>query len=148
MISIIQKVKKSSVKVDGKMISQINNGYNILVGIFEEDTLEDVEKTVKKLVNLRIILDENKKMNKSIKDTKEQILLISQFTLCANLKGGRRPSFIKAMEPKKAKIIYEKMVELIRQENIEVQMGSFGDYMEVEIVNDGPTTIILDSKKI
>lgn len=146
MISVIQRVTQASVTVDNQKISQISKGYLILVGIFEDDTMEDVEKSVKKIATIRIMSDDDDKMNKSLLDVGGQILLVSQFTLCGDITGGRRPSFIKAKKPEEAKIMYERMVHLLEQEGINVQTGQFGTYMYVQIHNDGPVTIIVDSK--
>ena len=115
--------------------------------IFErltEDTEEKIEKLTKKIVNLIIFIDENDKMNLSIKDVKGEILLISQFTLCADTRKGNRPSFVSAKNPKDANKIYEKIIESIRNENIIVEKGIFGADMKVELLNDGPVTILLD----
>ena len=134
--------------VDNKIIGQINRGLNILLGIGQEDEMSIVPKFVEKIVNLRIFADEIGKMNKSILDIKGEILLISQFTLYADVSGGRRPSFTKAASPEKAKAIYEQVIELIRGYGLKVETGEFGGYMAVDILNDGPTTIILDSADI
>jgi D-tyrosyl-tRNA(Tyr) deacylase len=148
MIAVIQQVKKGSVKIGDKVFSQINFGYVILLGIFEEDMEKDAIKLTEKISNLRIMSDEQSKMNKSIMGTKGEILLVSQFTLCADVTGGRRPSFIKAKKPDEAKKLYELFVQELKEKNIPVKTGKFGKYMTVEIVNDGPVTIIVDSKKI
>ena len=116
----------------------------IFLGIYEEDTEEKIEKLTKKIVNLRIFNDENDKMNLSIKDVKGEILLISQFTLCADTRKGNRPSFVSAKNPKDANVIYEKTIESIRNEGIIVEKGIFGADMKVELLNDGPVTILLD----
>lgn len=142
---VIQRVTKGSVDVKGTRVSSIGKGYVILLGIFQEDTAHDVEKVVQKLVNLRIMSDEAGKMNRSIKDIKGEILLVSQFTLCADMTYGRRPSFVKAMDPDGARKLYELMKESLEKEGISVQTGNFGEYMTVTIENDGPVTIIMDS---
>ncbi len=146
MIAIIQRVKKGSVKIEDKIFSQINHGYVILLGIFEDDNEIDLVKLTEKITNLRIMSDEEGKMNKSIIKTKGEILLVSQFTLCADVSGGRRPSFIKAKKPDEAKKLYDFFVQKLQEKNIPVKTGRFGEYMEVQIVNDGPVTIIVDSK--
>ncbi|MEK7164546.1 MAG: D-aminoacyl-tRNA deacylase [Patescibacteria group bacterium] len=148
MKAILQRVTSSKVSVDNKIIGQINRGLNILLGIGQEDEMSIVPKFVEKIVNLRIFADEIGKMNKSILDIKGEILLISQFTLYADVSGGRRPSFTKAASPEKAKAIYEQVIELIRGYGLKVETGEFGGYMAVDILNDGPTTIILDSADI
>ena len=144
MRALIQRVTSASVKVDGEIVGKIGKGFLIFLGIYEEDTEEKIEKLTKKIVNLRIFNDENDKMNLSIKDIKGEILLISQFTLCADARKGNRPSFIMAKEPNDANVIYEKTIESIRNEGIIVEKGIFGADMKVELLNDGPVTILLD----
>lgn len=148
MLALIQRVSKGRVVVNGDTYSEIGYGYVILLGIFDEDTKNDVTKLVDKIINLRIMSDEEKKMNRSIVDIKGEILIVSQFTLCADVTGGRRPSFIKAKNPDEAKKLYELMVKRFKEKNIPVKTGKFGEYMEVQIVNDGPITIIIDSNNI
>ena len=144
MRALIQRVTSANVKVEGKIVGKIGKGFLIFLGIYEEDTEENIEKLTKKIVNLRIFNDENDKMNLSIKDVKGEILLISQFTLCANTRKGNRPSFISAKNSHDAKKIYEKTIESIKNENIVVEKGIFGADMKVELLNDGPVTILLD----
>ena len=144
MRTLIQRVTSASVKVDGKIVGKIGKGFLIFLGVYEEDTEEKIEKLTKKIVNLRIFNDENDKMNLSIKDVKGEILLISQFTLCADTRKGNRPSFVSAKNPKDANMIYEKTIENIKNENIVVEKGIFGADMKVELLNDGPVTILLD----
>ena len=141
MRALIQRVTSASVKVDGKIVGKIGKGFLVFLGIYEEDTEEKIEKLTKKIVNLRIFNDENDKMNLSIKDVKGEILLISQFTLCADTRKGNRPSFVSAKNPKDANMIYEKTIENIKNENIVVEKGIFGADMKVELLNDGPVTI-------
>ena len=147
MISLIQRVTKGSVSIQDKEISLIRLGYVVLVGIFKGDTDSDVTQSVEKITNMRIMADEHYKMNKSILETGGEILLVSQFTLCADHTYGRRSSFIKAMEPDAAKRLFDLYTEKLRETGISVQTGSFGEYMNVEIYNDGPVTIIFDTKK-
>lgn len=142
---VVQRSKYSSVTVDGKIVGQIDNGLVLLVGITKEDTLEDLEYMAKKVLNLRIFDDSNGIMNKSILDNGGSILSISQFTLCANTKKGNRPSYIDAMEPVMAKKYYLKFNEMLR-ESVDVFEGIFQADMLVNINNDGPITIILESK--
>lgn len=142
---VVQRSKYSSVMVDGKIVGQIDNGLVLLVGITKEDTLEDLEYMAKKVLNLRIFDDSNGVMNKSILDNGGSILSISQFTLCANTKKGNRPSYIDAMEPVMAKKYYLKFNEMLR-ESVDVAEGIFQADMLVNINNDGPITIILESK--
>ena len=144
MRALIQRVTSASVKVDEKIVGKIGKGFLIFLGVYEEDTEEKIEKLTKKIVNLRIFNDENDKMNLSIKDVKGKILLISQFTLCADTRKGNRPSFVSAKNPKDANMIYEKTIENIKNENIVVEKGIFGADMKVELLNDGPVTILLD----
>lgn len=144
MRALIQRVTSASVKVDGKIVGKIGKGFLVFLGIYEEDTEEKIEKLTKKIVNLRIFNDENDKMNLSIKDVKGEILLISQFTLYADTRKGNRPSFVSAKNPKDANMIYEKTIENIKNENIVVEKGIFGADMKVELLNDGPVTILLD----
>ena len=144
MRALIQRVTSASVKVDGEIVGKIGKGFLIFLGVYEEDTEEKIEKLTKKIVNLRIFNDENDKMNLSIKDVKGEILLISQFTLCADTRKGNRPSFISAKNPYEANKIYEKTIESIRNEGIIVEKGIFGADMKVELLNDGPVTILLD----
>ena len=142
---VVQRSKYSSVTVDGKIVGQIDNGLVLLVGITKEDTLEYLEYMARKVLNLRIFDDNNGVMNKSILDNGGSILSISQFTLCANTKKGNRPSYIDAMEPVLAKKYYLMFNEMLRK-NIFVAEGIFQADMLVNINNDGPITIILESK--
>lgn len=142
---VIQRVKKSSVKVDNKLINEIDNGFCILVGFTYDDTIDDIKYMVNKIINLRVFDDENKVMNKSILETNGKILSISQFTLYADTKKGNRPSYIKALKSEEAIKLYNKFNEVLN-ENIEVKTGIFGANMQVEIQNDGPITIVIDSK--
>ena len=144
MRALIQRVTSASVKVDEKIVGKIGKGFLIFLGVYEEDTEEKIEKLTKKIVNLRIFNDENDKMNLSIKEVKGEILLISQFTLCADTRKGNRPSFVSAKNPKDANVIYEKTIESIRSEGIIVEKGIFVADMKVELLNDGPVTILLD----
>lgn len=148
MIALIQRVSKGAVLIQDEPYSTIGKGYVILLGIFEDDNAEDIEKLVGKIPNLRIMSDKDGKINLSILEAKGEILLVSQFTLTADLSGGRRPSFIKAMEPEKAEELYKLFVKKLQDNSLSVKTGKFGEYMEVQISNDGPVTIIVDSKKI
>lgn len=145
MKALVQRVKNSKVIVDGKSVGSIDKGFNVLLGIHNDDTFEDVLYLVKKIINLRIFDDENGVMNRSILDVGGSILSISQFTLQANTKKGNRPSYIDAMNGVEAKILYESFNNELSK-SVNVQTGVFGADMEVTIVNDGPVTIILDSK--
>ncbi len=145
---VIQKVINSSVEVDGKIVGKINKGFNILVGIHKNDTKEIADKMVKKTINLRIFEDDNGKMNLNIKDVSGEILVISQFTLLANMARGNRPSFIEAGIPEMSNEIYEYIVSEFKKNIAIVENGIFGADMKVNILNDGPVTIVLDSNNI
>lgn len=145
MIAIVQRVRNSRVQVDNKTVGEIKKGLNVLLGIKNTDSQKDVQYLAKKISDLRIFEDENGKMNLSIKDISGQMLIISQFTLLANTKKGNRPSFIDAAEPKKAQQLYEEFIKNINLHGIFTQHGIFGADMLVEIYNDGPVSIILDS---
>ena len=145
MRCVIQKVNKSSVTVDGKVISEIGRGLNVLVGFTDTDTEEDIKYCVRKIVNLRVYEDENDVMNRSVIDEKGEILSISQFTLYGDTRKGNRPSYIRALGGDKALPMYERFNELLNQE-VSTKGGVFGADMKVEILNDGPTTIIIDTE--
>lgn len=147
MIAVIQRVSESSVKIDGKIKAQIGLGLMILLGIEEADGPEDIEWLSKKIVNLRIFPDENEVMNRSLLDVNGDILLISQFTLHASTKKGNRPSYIKAAKPDVAIPIYEKMISSLEAElGKSIGTGEFGADMKVSLINDGPVTIVMDTK--
>ena len=143
---VIQRVSRASVTVRGSVIGQIGQGYLVLVGVGREDTKEDADRLVRKMIGLRIFSDENGKINKSLKDVDCQLLLISQFTLYADCRHGNRPGFTDAGDPEKAKELYEYMIDSCRREIPVVEQGEFGADMKVELVNDGPFTILLDSE--
>lgn len=145
MRCVIQKVNKSKVTVDGIVVSEIGRGLNVLVGFTETDTLEDIKYCVRKITNLRVFEDENDVMNKSVIDEKGEILSISQFTLYGDTRKGNRPSYIRALGGEKAKPMYEKFNELLN-EIVPTKSGVFGADMKVQILNDGPTTIIIDTE--
>lgn len=147
MRAVIQRVKRASVTVDGTITGQIGKGLMILFGAEDGDTSDDLEYVVKKCVNLRIFSDENDKMNLSVLDVDGSILAVSQFTLLAQIKHGNRPGFTMAMEPKKANEMYEKFCQMCEEATQKkVERGIFGADMQVEILNDGPVTIIVDSR--
>lgn len=147
MIVVIQRASEASVKIDGIVKAEIGTGLMILLGIEEADTDEDITWLSKKIVNLRIFPDENEVMNKSLLDTGGEILLISQFTLHASTKKGNRPSYIKAAKPDIAIPMYEKMIVALESElGKAIGTGEFGADMKVALVNDGPVTIVIDSK--
>lgn len=147
MKAVIQRVTEASVKVDGEIVGSCQNGYMILLGAAEGDTLEDVDILARKVANLRVFCDEDDKMNKSILDIDGEVLAISQFTLCADVKKGNRPSFIKALEPVKAEEYYNIFCEKLLENGIKkVSKGIFGADMKVSLVNDGPVTILYDTE--
>lgn len=144
---VIQRVSEASVEIEQKIVAQINQGLLVLVGIEEEDTSEDSNWLVSKIVNLRIFADENEVMNLSVKDINGEIIVVSQFTLHALTKKGNRPSYIKAAKPDIAIPMYEKFVQQLETElGKKIQTGQFGADMKVALVNDGPVTISIDSK--
>ena len=145
---VIQRVSKASVEIEGKVNGKIDEGFMLLVGITNDDNKEVVEKMADKLINLRIFEDENEKLNLSLMDVKGEILSISQFTLYANCKKGRRPSFVKAGNPQKAEEMYEEFIRVCKEKVPKVEHGVFGADMKVELLNDGPFTIVLDSKEL
>ncbi len=146
MRALIQRVSKASVSVDGKIYSEISKGLLIFLGIEEADTKEDAMFLVKKISMMRIFSDSEGKMNLSLKDISGEVLVVSQFTLHASVKKGNRPSFIRAAKPALASELYEQTIELFKAEDLEVKSGIFGADMKVELINDGPVTIWIDSK--
>ena len=147
MIAVIQRVTSSSVVINGHIEGQIKDGFMVLLGVCLADTNEDVEWLSKKILGLRIFGDDEGKMNKDLKDIDGNILLISQFTLHASTKKGNRPSFIDAARPEQAIPLYEKMIELLSEGlGKRIETGIFGADMKVSLINDGPVTIIIDSK--
>lgn len=145
---VVQRVTESNVKVDNKIVGKIDNGFMVLVGISNDDNEQIIDKMIDKLINLRVFEDENEKMNLSLLDIEGSILSISQFTLYADCKKGRRPSFVDAAKPSLAKPLYEYFNEKIEEKGIKVEKGIFGAMMDVMLINDGPVTIILDSDEI
>ncbi|WP_019228149.1 D-aminoacyl-tRNA deacylase [Sedimentibacter sp. B4] len=147
MRGVVQRVKRAKVSVDDKAIGQIDHGIMLLLGVEEDDEEKDLEYMCDKVVNLRIFEDEEGKMNKSVLDVCGSLLVVSQFTLLGDARKGRRPSFIQAARPEKAVPMYEKFIENMIKSGLKTQTGEFGADMQVELVNDGPVTILLDSKK-
>lgn len=141
---LIQRVKNASVKIDGELYSSINQGILAFIGIEKGDTILDVEKSANKIINLRIFPDENDKMNLSLLDIKGEMLVVSQFTLCGNCKKGTRPSFDNSEKPELAKKLYEKFAEIVKTKNINTKTGVFGAMMNIEIINDGPVTFMIE----
>ena len=145
---VIQRVKNASVEVDNKIVGSINKGFLVLIGITHTDTKEIADVLIKKLIKLRIFEDENKKMNLALNDVNGELLLVSQFTLYANCTGGNRPAFIDAAKPDYANELYEYIIDECKKQEINVQTGIFGADMKVNLLNDGPVTIILDSEDL
>ncbi len=144
---VLQRVSEAHVKVDAKIVGKINNGLLLLVGIDELDDTTDADWLIKKIIDLRIFSDEEGKMNRSVKDISGEILCISQFTLLADYKKGNRPSYIKAAKPDKAIPLFEYFkTEIKKHSELKVESGIFGTDMKVSLLNDGPVTIVLDSK--
>lgn len=141
---VVQRVKKASVEVNEKIVGKIDNGVLLLVGFTYDDDIEKLEWMARKIVNLRIFDDENGVMNLSLKDVGGSILSVSQFTLYADPKKGNRPSYINALKGEEAVVLYDKFNEILRDENIKVETGIFGEEMEVNLINDGPITIIVE----
>ncbi len=142
---VVQRVSQASVKVDNKTIGQIDRGFLVLLGITHNDTKAQAEKLAEKLVKLRVFEDSEGKMNNDIVQASGSILVVSQFTLYGDCKKGNRPSFIKAARPEVAEPLYLYFVDKIREKGLKVETGEFGGYMQVELVNDGPTTLILEN---
>ena len=145
---VIQRVTESSVKVDGEVIGKIGKGFMVLIGVADSDTKDTADKMLKKMLGLRIFEDEQGKTNLSLADVDGGLLLVSQFTLYANCKRGNRPSFIEAGKPDMANEMYEYIIEKCRESVEEVQTGEFGADMKVQLLNDGPFTILLDSDQL
>ena len=145
---VIQRVLESEVKVDGESLGKIGKGFMVLIGVSNDDTKEVADKMVKKMLGLRIFEDEQGKTNLSLADVDGGLLLVSQFTLYANCKRGNRPSFVKAGDPDMAKSLYEYIISKCRNEIEVVEHGEFGADMKVELVNDGPFTVLLDSDEL
>ena len=145
---IIQRVKHASCEINKQIYNNIKHGYLLLVGFTNNDTKEIVDKLVNKMIKLRIFNDDNDKMNLSIKDVNGSVLSISQFTLYADSKKGNRPSFTEALNPTEAIKLYDYFNDCIKNENIDIKTGIFGEDMKIELLNDGPVTIILDSRDL
>ena len=144
---VVQRVSQSNVKVSGEVIGEIKKGLMVLVSFVDEDNDTDLDWMTKKIINLRIFNDDEGKMNRSVQDVAGDILLVSQFTLHGSTKKGNRPSFIKAAKPDFANVMYERFIKVLEQTlGKEIQTGEFGGDMKVSLINDGPTTMIIDSR--
>ncbi|SHJ72456.1 D-tyrosyl-tRNA(Tyr) deacylase [Anaerobranca californiensis DSM 14826] len=147
MRAVIQRVSKASVTVAGSKISEIGKGFLVLLGVGQDDGEVDMNYIVDKITNLRVFEDENEKMNLSLKDIGGELLVVSQFTLYGDCRKGRRPSFSSAASPEEANRLYLQVCEKLKEQGFTVKQGQFAAMMDVELVNDGPVTILLDSKK-
>ncbi len=148
MRAVIQRVLQAEVKVEGQQVGKIDKGLLVYLSVGKEDTVKDAQFMADKLVNLRIFADEAGKMNRSVLDVGGQILLVSNFTLHGDCRKGRRPGFDAAAEPALAQQLYEKVIELIAEQGVTVEKGTFGEYMHVSSINDGPVTFLLDSSRL
>ncbi|GHU70149.1 D-aminoacyl-tRNA deacylase [Clostridia bacterium] len=144
---VIQRVSRASVTVDGTIVGQIGKGYTVLVGVEDGDTPDDIQYAANKTAGLRVFEDDQDKMNLSIQDVGGDILAVSQFTLLGDTRHGRRPSFIEAARPEQAELLFAKYCEALRTLGLTVETGVFQTHMYVELVNDGPVTILVDSRK-
>lgn len=147
MRAVVQRVKFASVKVEGELVSEIGAGVLVFLGVAHEDTATEIEYITNKIANLRIFEDEEGKMNRSLIEMGGAALVVSQFTLYGDCRKGRRPSFIKAARPDQANALYEQFITTLEQQNIPTHGGTFQAMMDVELINDGPVTILLDSDK-
>ncbi len=147
MRAVVQRTTQAKVIVENEIVGEINHGFMVLLGVEPEDTQADIDFIADKIVNLRVFEDENEKMNLSLKEVEGKILLISQFTLMGDCRKGRRPNFMNAAGPDLANDLYEKTKEKIESLGIPVEKGVFGAYMQVDFINDGPVTLLIDSKK-
>jgi len=148
MRAVVQRVSEASVEVDNKIIGKINNGLLVLLGVGKDDSEEDVKYLAEKIVNLRIFDDKDGKMNLSLLDVNGELLIVSQFTLYGDCRRGRRPSYSDSATPEKAEKLYNLFVDFSKKSGLKVETGRFGTYMKVSLVNDGPVTLLLDSKKV
>jgi D-tyrosyl-tRNA(Tyr) deacylase len=148
MRACIQRVAEASVTVDGRTVGEISRGLAVLLGVGHDDTHSDAEYLAKKTVELRIFNDQAGKMNRSLQDVEGEMLIVSQFTLMGDCRKGRRPSFVDAAEPQRARDLYERFVERVESIGVRTATGEFQAMMQVAIVNDGPVTILLDSRKL
>ncbi|GGP02710.1 D-aminoacyl-tRNA deacylase [Cloacibacterium rupense] len=143
---VVQRVKNANVKVDGKIVGEISEGLMLLIGVCEDDEKSDADWLVKKILDLRIFSDNDGKMNLSVKDISGEILCISQFTLISDYKKGNRPSYIRAAKPEKAIPLFDYVKDELKKSDLKIESGIFGADMKVSLLNDGPATLVLDSK--
>ncbi len=148
MRAVVQRVLQAQVKVNNQQVGKINTGLLVYLSVGKQDTLKDAQFMAEKLVNLRIFADEAGKMNRSVLDIGGQILLVSNFTLHGDCRKGRRPGFDAAAEPALAQQLYEKVIALVAEQGVAVEKGTFGEYMQVSSINDGPVTFLLDSNRL
>ena len=148
MIIVVQRCSEAKVTVNNKIISQIKSGLMLLVGINKGDEFSDADKVVDKIINLRIFNDEKNKMNLSVLDINGSVMVVSQFTLCGDTRKGRRPSFINAENPDRGLEIYDHVVTRFRDKGLNIVTGEFGAMMDIELVNEGPATFIINSKEL
>ena len=146
MRAVVQKVSESSVVVENRTVGKIGNGLMVLLGIAKSDSKKDADYLADKIANLRIFEDENNKLNLSLIDTGGQMLVVSQFTLLGDCRKGRRPSFINAARPEQGEKLYERFVQQVKEKGVHVETGQFRTMMKVHLVNDGPVTLIVESK--
>ncbi|MBO8139698.1 MAG: D-tyrosyl-tRNA(Tyr) deacylase [Thermosipho sp. (in: Bacteria)] len=148
MRAVVQRVSEASVEVDNKIIGKINNGLLVLLGVGKDDSEEDIKYLAEKIIHLRIFDDKDGKMNLSLLDVNGELLIVSQFTLYGDCRRGRRPSYSESAPPEKAEKLYNLFVDFSKKSGLKVETGRFGAYMKVSLVNDGPVTLLLDSKKV
>ena len=147
MRAVVQRVSRAEVRIDGRVVGKIARGFVVLIGVAAGDNEADAAHLVDRIVGMRVFADDAGKMNLSIAQVEGELLVVSQFTLIADTNSGRRPSFIKAAAPEEARRLYDHFVSLARTRDVKVETGEFGATMEVDLVNDGPVTIILDSRE-
>jgi D-aminoacyl-tRNA deacylase len=146
MRAVVQRVSESSVTVDGERVGSIGSGLMVLLGVTHEDTEQAADYLVDKIINLRIFSDDAGKMNRSLRDTQGEMLVVSQFTLYGDCRKGRRPSFIQAADPERGNALYEHFVKRVRENGFTTATGRFGAMMDVSLVNEGPVTLIVESR--
>ncbi len=146
MIALIQRVSRAAVRVDGNSVGSIGRGYMILLGVVAGDTEAEAQALARKTAKLRLFPSDAKPIDRNLLDAEGRALVVSQFTLCGDVRKGNRPSFVSAAEPVEAERLYERYCDLLRAEGVEVETGRFGAMMEVELVNDGPVTLMLDTE--